>query len=230
MAHVGSIKERTELVVTLIGDYTFISCYGYRETLNHIYSMKDEEGNLFVWKTGSTFALDKVTETEDIYEPVRKGDTIRIKATIKDHSEYKGTPQTVLTRVKVQEFVKKALTKEEKQAIKREEQIASLQEGDFIYEMPYRQYKKHYDDCETLAGSYDDETRTIGVIIRDGRLKASGVRFQKFSDYMFKTEDGQCRCIYAVSEENAWKRLAKEYDGAAGWFLAKVIPSGSRWF
>ena len=233
MAHIGNIKDRIELTVTLIGDYEFVSYYGYIENLNHIYTLKDEDGNMFVWKTSNTLGMDTMDDNGDeIWYGVRKGDKIQIKATVKDHSEYKGTPQTVLTRVKVTEILERALTYEQKQELKRQDQIASIQEGDQILNMSYRNYKEHYGDCETVAGSYCDETRTIDVIVRDGRLKPNGVRGRRFSDYLFKHPSGRCRCIYAVCEENAWRRLEKEFDNTEDWYLANVTPSGSssRWF
>ena len=228
MAYIGKVKERLELVVTVVGDYTFVSSFGYRETLNHIYTMKDEENNVFVWKTSNDLVIETVTEEGFIeMDFAKKGDKIRIKGTVKEHNEYRNEPQTVLTRCKVLAIVERALTKEEKQELKKQEQLATLTEGDIIYNMKYSQYKKHYADCETLAGSYDYTDSTIDVIVREGRLKASGVRGKRFSDFLFRHENGAVRCIYAVSFENAWKRLEKEYKNTEGWKLEKEIPSGS---
>jgi len=42
--------------------------------------------------------------------------------------------------------------------------------------MFYGTYKKHYADCETLPGSYDKITKSIIVLIPDGRMKKSGTR------------------------------------------------------
>ena len=105
-------------------------------------------------------------------------------------------------------------TKEELEAKKREEQLASIKDGDAIWRMPYKQYKEHYSDCETVAGSYECSDRgykTIEVILRKGRVKNSGVRGERFSRYAFILENGH-RVIYkAVCCENAEKRLEKEY-------------------
>ena len=83
--------------------------------------------------------------------------------------------------------------------------------------MPYKQYKEHYSDCETLAGTYKDKDdmgrriyATITVIIREGRLKNSGTRFQHYSGYQFTNENGKYITYRAVSEENAKKRCEKE--------------------
>lgn len=41
MAYIGKEKERMEIVVTLIGDYTFPNKYNYYGVI-HIYTMKDD--------------------------------------------------------------------------------------------------------------------------------------------------------------------------------------------
>jgi len=205
--------EKFEDVVQFVNEYHFWSnAYSYRGTDVAIYKFEDRFGKVYVWKTSSQLFMD--VEQEDgslIPEFPAKGSVIKIKASIKGENDYRGEHQIVLTRVKVLEIVERALTKEEKEQKKAQEQMDSLRDGDFVYEMPYRQFKLHYADCETLAGSYNSETSTIGVIIREGRLKNSGVRFQKFNTYKFVSEDGKrIQCRYAVSEENARRRIEKE--------------------
>lgn len=39
--------------------------------------------------------------------------------------------------------------------------------------MLYRRYKTAYADCETVPGSYDASTKSIAVLIPDGRKKPS---------------------------------------------------------
>ena len=105
-------------------------------------------------------------------------------------------------------------TKAERNAERAEEQKASLRSEDFIWEMPYKQYKKHYADCETLAGSYrapEYGVATIKVIIREGRLKASGVRGRHFGGYQLINAKGVHVVYRAVSEENAIRRAEKDY-------------------
>lgn len=90
--------------------------------------------------------------------------------------------------------------------------------------MPYRQYKAHYSDCETIIGSYKEYVHeyghryeyspaTIKVIIRDGRLKASGVRGKHFSNYWieFTLNGGETRSesFRAVCVENAIEQARK---------------------
>lgn len=82
-----------------------------------------------------------------------------------------------------------------------------------IMKMPYRQYKKHYSDCKTVTGTYDDVYKTIEVVVPDERIKKSGVRGKCFSGYhlWFINAAGEKHyCVYrAVSKENAMKQHVK---------------------
>ena len=219
-----NIKDRVELVVTLKSEYRYASNYGYKPQTMSLYNMQDEDGNVYVWRTAGVLGRD----TEDGYEVVNRDDKIRIKATIKKFSEYKGTQQTEVTRVVVLDVLDKALTKAQKDALRREEQLASLESGDHVWTMPYRQYKEHYSDCETLAGSYTTydnpyghvlRTPTIDVIIKAGRLKNSGTRGRRFGWYDVRfVMDGKdtCTCYKAICGENAVKRAMKEYPNGSG--------------
>jgi hypothetical protein len=57
-----------------------------------IYKITDENDNIFIWKTTS-------------YPNVESGSKVTVRGTIKEHSEYNGTKQTVLTRCKITECV-----------------------------------------------------------------------------------------------------------------------------
>lgn len=217
--------EKFEGIVKYINRYSFYTNYSYRGEETFVYKFKSEDDKIYVWKSGNTLVLDGVEiggEMDSSKAFPQIGATIRIKGSIKGENNYRGEDQILLNRVKVLEIIEQALSKEEKAEIKKESQMASLNDGDFIYEMPYRQYKNHYSDCETLAGSYDNEARTIGVIIRDGRLKNSGVRFQKFDTYKFKNETGRIQCRYAVSEENARRRIEKDFPNSVWTFIGIV--------
>ena len=80
--------------------------------------------------------------------------------------------------------------------------------------MAYRNYKKHYSDCETVPGTYDKGTKTIEVIVPDGRMKPSGVRGECFSTYelWYEFPDGRkCFTPYrATCRKNAEKQLRKD--------------------
>ena len=49
--------------------------------------------------------------------------------------------------------------------------------------MHYSQYKNHYSDCQTVPGSYDKVTKSVEVILPEGRVKPSGVRGKRFHGY-----------------------------------------------
>ena len=60
-----------------------------------------------------------------------------------------------------------------------------------VQRMKYKNYKEHYADCETVPSSYDKGTKSIEVIIPDGRMKNSGVRGHHFRGYQFDLIDSK---------------------------------------
>jgi len=220
--YVGEIGKRVNLNLTLKNEYSYPTYFGYRTQDNYIYTFEDAEGNVFVWKTTSLICIDHEVNGCLMPEFVRKGDSFECKATIKEHSEYKGTKQTVITRVKVL-TISHVPTKEELEEKKRQEQMDSLKDGDHIWQMSYRRFKEHYSDCETIAGSYDSDRATIGVIIREGRLVPSGTRFEHYKGFEFTSPDKTLkRVLRAVSEDNAYRRLVKEMPEASTWECTKI--------
>lgn len=228
---------RIEIAVEMKGIYSYEApAYGYGYETRYIYNMVGEDGTVYVWKTTAFMSIDvydgvdpKTANFFDakgrayIPEQINKGDKLVITASVKGQGEYKGQPQTELTRVKVKERTFKAETWEEVQARREAEKAAkaqgqrdSLQGEDFIWRMPYRQYKEHYSDCETVAGSFQRQKNrpcTIEVIVREGRLKNSGVRGEHYSGYRLENEDGEQVVYRAVKEENAIRRAEKEFGG-----------------
>lgn len=221
--YIGAVGQKVSAEVTLINEFEYTNPY-YRTT-TYTYIMKDDEGNVLIWKTTSTLMIEYVNEKgHHRNDVIRKGDKMMISGKVKEHSEYKGTKQTVLTRCKFSLIAHKP----DEVALKREQQIQSLAEGDIIWEMPYKQYKEHYSDCETVSGSFNDydgkEASTIKVIIRAGRLKNSGVRGQHYKGFEFTTDDGKKVCYRAISEETARKRMKKEYpnENTEAWECTKI--------
>lgn len=91
--------------------------------------------------------------------------------------------------------------------------------------MLYRRYKNAYADCQTVPGTYDKTTKTIVVIIPEGRMKKSGVRGQTYHYYHFngidqKTGDPVNVTIKAICGENAIKQLHRYYDKNIKWDLS----------
>lgn len=228
MSYLGTIGERITAQVTLKGIYEYDAHFAYTTTTHYIYNMQDADGNVIVWKSTTIMGFETNDKNGDWWYSIKKGDVIEITGRVKEHSEYKGTKQTVIQRAKVK-LIEKAVTKEEIIESKRREQLASIKDGDEILYMPYRQYKEHYADCETLADSYNVAENntiygvaTIGVIVRDGRLKASGVRGKHYSGYRLENDKGEQVTYRAVSEENALKRANKEFPNET-WNCIKVF-------
>lgn len=102
--HVGNIGDRVELTLTLDHTATWEqpSYAGFGTDTMHIHAFKDADGNAFIWKTGNGVY---VALGNDQYKVAENGDTVVLKGTIKDHSEYKDEKQTVLTRCKVIDII-----------------------------------------------------------------------------------------------------------------------------
>ena len=85
--HVGRVGERLHVaVLNLRCVSSWVSCYnGYSDTVNFLYKILDENGNVYIWKTAKDIP-DGVTE---------------IVGTVKGHGSYNGIAQTELTRCKV---------------------------------------------------------------------------------------------------------------------------------
>ena len=56
--------------------------------------MKDAAGNVYTWKTANNIGYE---DAEGVWQ---KPEEFTIKGTVKEHSEYRGEKQTVLTRCK----------------------------------------------------------------------------------------------------------------------------------
>lgn len=90
--------------------------------------------------------------------------------------------------------------------------------------MSYSRYKKHYSDCETVRGSYNNIQKTIKVMIPEGRMKKSGVRGKRFSGYEFEITDREkkFKCTFrATCQENATKQLLKQF-GCVSYEFVKI--------
>lgn len=82
--HFGTVGERLrKLKLTYKGNYSFDSAFG----VTFIHRFITEDGSDAIWKTGG-LALCEV------------GQSVVVDASVKEHGDYKGRAQTVLTRVK----------------------------------------------------------------------------------------------------------------------------------
>lgn len=103
--HCGTVGQKltAEVELAFRAEYEVPSFRGYGTSLMNIYGMRDKDGNLFVWKTAGSLCM----QTDAGYDVARRGDALVITGTVKEHAEYKGEKQTVLTRVKVTEITHK---------------------------------------------------------------------------------------------------------------------------
>lgn len=91
--YLGNVGDKIEVEVTL-------KCTTYWDTdfgTTYLHVMEDKDGNVLTWKTnnGSFMFLPK---GEEYYKYIDTDYPFTIKGKVKDHTEYKGVKQTVLTR------------------------------------------------------------------------------------------------------------------------------------
>jgi hypothetical protein len=87
-AHLGEVGKRSEFTATIKFKKVFEAVYGYQRTTSTLYVMEDANGNALKYMSSNVFLGDV-------------GDTVTFVASVKDHSEYKGVKQTVVTRAKL---------------------------------------------------------------------------------------------------------------------------------
>lgn len=97
--YVGSEGERISAEVTLKRSVDFEYNMGWKTISQSLYIMEDKDGNVFTWKTqgGLWFSPKEL----DCTVFVNTDFPFTITGTIKEHTEYQGVKQTVLTRCKV---------------------------------------------------------------------------------------------------------------------------------
>ncbi|WP_333980521.1 hypothetical protein [Bacillus pumilus] len=83
---VGEVGKRQDFALTILSSFEIETQFGW----SCINTLKDDEGNKFVWKT-----------QHDLVYTHGKGETIKLKGTVKEHSEYRDEKQTILTRCKI---------------------------------------------------------------------------------------------------------------------------------
>ena len=86
-SYAGTIGEKIKQEVILTKELYFSNNYGYN-TGTYIYIMKNEQGNVLVWKTSKCLGIDE-------------GEQFTIAGTIKEYNTYNGVKQTILTRCKI---------------------------------------------------------------------------------------------------------------------------------
>jgi hypothetical protein len=81
---VAKIGDRVVLTLTVKNIYSYETVYG----TTTMFIFNDEQGNCIVWKATSNPSMEI-------------GQTYSVKGTVKDHTDYKGTKQTLLTRCSI---------------------------------------------------------------------------------------------------------------------------------
>ena len=84
--HQGEIKEKFEKILKIIRVSGFSGNYGY----TNIYNFRDTDNNVYIWYTGT-----------DLLEDVPENEFNKYKFSVKDHNQYNGIMQTIITRVKM---------------------------------------------------------------------------------------------------------------------------------
>ena len=97
LEYIGNVGDKIQIQVTLENIFFYNSMYG----MVTIYKFLDENANILIWKTTSNLERIVTIDGEKECENIQKGETIKIKATIKEHSEYNGSKQTLINRVRV---------------------------------------------------------------------------------------------------------------------------------
>lgn len=94
-SYVGEPKKRMDFTLTLASDHEFDGYYGRM----HVYEFADEQGNCIVWMTQNPIECYDEERGDWAYAEV--GDVVEMKATIKEHKEYRGVKQTLVNRPKI---------------------------------------------------------------------------------------------------------------------------------
>jgi len=92
---VAEPKKRIDLDLTLVDVYEFdgYSYSYYDDGKTYLYKFRDADGNCFVWKT-KKYMWEWRQEDDDVWNVV----AVKMRATVKEHSTYRGVKQTVIVR------------------------------------------------------------------------------------------------------------------------------------
>jgi hypothetical protein len=156
LEYVGSIGDTIETTVKLISIYQSEFCYSaYNSNTTYIYTFIDSQANIYTWSTS------KQLKEEGVF----KGYELKIKGKIKDHKEYRGQKQTVLTRCKVSPY------NDLDWHITNLDQAEDLQKmyDDILYfiEWGLTQKIKDYEDSEKIRKEYKSKLNKVYKAIQN---------------------------------------------------------------
>jgi hypothetical protein len=98
--HVGKIGEKIQFEIK---KWELVSSFETMYGTSFVYRFTDYQDNIYTWFTSSRPENEEYTDIshERNRQLIRTRDLKTIKGTIKDHNEFKGEKQTILTRCKV---------------------------------------------------------------------------------------------------------------------------------
>ncbi len=94
---VGEAGDKVELELEVVNSFwfEFESPYHYGTSSVCVNKLRDNSGNVFIWKTG-----------RDLKQDADEQGIVKLKGTIKEHNSYNDEKQTVLTRCRVKNVTK----------------------------------------------------------------------------------------------------------------------------
>ena len=81
--YIGNVGDRIEIVVH---SFDCVTSWETQYGVTRIYKIVDTNGNVYTWKTSNYISADEI---------------VKVKGTVKSHTEYRGIKQTEITRCKV---------------------------------------------------------------------------------------------------------------------------------
>lgn len=96
--YIGNVGDKINVKVTHLNSYNYETQFGS----SYIHLFVDDDGNIFKWSTNSKLEFTVKDNNSNLSQwyCLDKGATIQLTGKIKEHSEYRGQKQTVLTRCK----------------------------------------------------------------------------------------------------------------------------------
>lgn len=99
--YLGEVGKKLSITVTLKKSFSFENTFGYHTATTYIHNFEDADGNAIIWKTTNSLIDYTYPEDKPGHCEAHPFTTGTLTGTVKEHSEYKGVKQTVLTRCKV---------------------------------------------------------------------------------------------------------------------------------
>lgn len=100
--YVGEVGDRITVRIVHHKSFSYESTFGFRPQTMSIHIMKDADGNVYKWNTANPLGYEQESNDPHVsdWHSIDEDEAFEVTGTVKDHTEYKGTKQTVLTRCK----------------------------------------------------------------------------------------------------------------------------------